>query len=163
LVRAWQRPETIVVHDIWWTPTARYADIVLPATTTLERNDIAASADRYMFAMHQAIAPVGDARNDFDIFADIAGRLGFRDLFTEGRSEMEWLRHLYDVVRQQAARHGIERPDFQTFWDTGYLADPVPSHYDYLADFRVDPERNKLRTPSGRIEIFSERVASFGY
>ena len=163
LVSAWQRPETVIVHEIFWTPTARYADIVLPATTTLERNDIAASADRYMFAMHQAIEPVGQARNDFDILADLAGRLGFRDDFTEGRTEMEWLRHLYEIVRQQAARHGVERPDFETFWRAGYVADPVPSHYDFLSEYRADPDKKKLRTPSGRIEIFSERIASFGY
>ena len=163
LVRAWQRPETIIMNEIWWTPAARYADIVLPATTTLERNDIAASADRYMFAMHQAIAPVNEARNDFDIFTDLAERLGFRAAFTEDRSEMEWLRHLYEVARQQAARHDIERPDFETFWQTGYVADPVVRAYDFLADFRADPNKRRLRTPSGRIEIFSERVASFGY
>src|SRR5882672_9337719 len=163
LVQAWQRPETVIVHEISWTPTARHADIVLPATTTLERNDIAASADRYMFAMHQAIAPVGGARNDFEIFAGLAEQLGFRDDFTEGRGETEWLRHLYDIARQQASRHGIERPDFETFWQTGFLADPAPTHYDFLGDFRADPQRRPLKTPSGRIEIFSERVASFGY
>jgi biotin/methionine sulfoxide reductase len=163
LVRAWQRPETVIVNEIWWTPTARYADIVFPATTTLERNDIAASADRYMFAMHQAIAPVGDARNDFDIFAGMADRLGFRDAFTEGRSETEWLRHLYDVARQQASRYGIERPDFETFWQAGYVADPEPAPFDFLGDFRANPEGKPLKTPSGRIEIYSERVASFGY
>ena len=163
LVQAWQRPETVIVHEIFWTPTARHADIVLPATTTLERNDIAASSDRYMFAMHQAIEPVGAARNDFDIFADLAGRLGFRDDFTEGRSEVEWLRHLYEVARQGAARHGIERPDFETFWETGYIADPVPHHYDFLSAYRADPQGQALRTPSGKIEIFSEKIASFGY
>jgi len=163
LVQAWQRPETVIVHEISWTPSARHADIVLPATTTLERNDIAASADRYMFAMHRAIDPVGAARNDFDIFADLAERLGFRDDFTEGRTEMEWLRHLYEVVRQEAARHGIERPDFETFWETGYIADPVPRHYDFLSVYRADPQGKALRTPSGRIEICSEKIASFGY
>jgi biotin/methionine sulfoxide reductase len=163
LVQAWRRPETVIVHEIFWTPTARYADIVLPATTTLERNDIASSSDRYMFAMHQAIEPVGEARNDFDIFADLGERLGFREDFTEGRSEMEWLRHLYEIVRQQAARHGIERPDFETFWETGYIADPITKHFDYLSGYRADPQGKKLKTPSGRIEIFSEKVASFGY
>ncbi|HEY7299052.1 MAG TPA: molybdopterin guanine dinucleotide-containing S/N-oxide reductase [Xanthobacteraceae bacterium] len=163
LLRAWQRPETVIVHEIWWTPCARRADIVFPATTTLERNDIAASTDRYMFAMHQAIAPVAGARNDFDIFAELSGRLGFHDLFTEGRTEMEWLRHLYEVARQQASRHGIERPDFETFWETGYVADPAPADYDFLAGFRADPEGHPLKTPSGRIEIFSDRIASFGY
>jgi biotin/methionine sulfoxide reductase len=163
LVGAWQRPETVIVNEIWWTPIARYADIVLPATTTLERNDIAASADRYMFAMHRAIAPVDGAHNDFDIFADLAGRLGFREAFTEGRTEMEWLRHLYEVARQQASRVGIERPDFESFWQGGFVADPTPRDYDFLAGFRADPEGRPLSTPSGRIEIFSERVASFGY
>jgi biotin/methionine sulfoxide reductase len=163
LVQAWRRPETIIVHEIFWTPTARYADIVLPATTTLERNDIAASPDRYMFAMHQAIEPVGKARNDFDIFADLAERFGCREDFTEGRTEMDWLRHLYEVVRQQAARHGIERPDFESFWEAGYVADPVPDRFDFLSAYRADPDGKRLRTPSGRIEIFSERVASFGY
>ena len=163
LVRAWQRPETVIVNEIWWTPTARYADIIFPATTTLERNDIAASADRYLFAMHQAIDPVGHSRNDYDIFTNLAERLGFREAFTEGRSEMEWLRHLYEVARQQASRHGVVRPDFESFWETGYFADPAPTHFDFLSDFRADPEGRPLKTPSGRIEIFSERVASFGY
>jgi biotin/methionine sulfoxide reductase len=40
LRRAWQKPETAVVHEPWWTATARHADIVLPATTSLERDDI---------------------------------------------------------------------------------------------------------------------------
>jgi biotin/methionine sulfoxide reductase len=76
---------------------------------------------------------------------------------------MEWLRHLYEVARQQAARHGIERPDFETFWDTGYIADPVPQHHDFLSAYRADPDRKALHTPSGKIEIFSAKIASFGY
>ncbi|MDP6708209.1 MAG: molybdopterin-dependent oxidoreductase, partial [Alphaproteobacteria bacterium] len=108
LITAWQRPETIVVHEPWWTATARHADIVLPATTTLERNDIGAGdRDRFVVAMHRAIAPVGEARNDRDIFAGLAERLGFAETFTEGRDEMAWLRHLYDVARQQAAQHDL--------------------------------------------------------
>ncbi|NJN18603.1 MAG: molybdopterin-dependent oxidoreductase, partial [Oscillochloris sp.] len=52
LLRAWARAETIVVHEPWWTTLARHADIVLPATTTLERNDIGASSrDRHVMAM----------------------------------------------------------------------------------------------------------------
>src|SRR6516162_3035135 len=82
LRRAWQKPETIIVHDSWWTPTARRADIVLPATTTLERNDVGGSArDRFVIAMHQAIEPVGEARNDFDILRELAGRLGYEAAF----------------------------------------------------------------------------------
>ncbi|MFN7000230.1 MAG: molybdopterin-dependent oxidoreductase, partial [Elioraea tepidiphila] len=76
-LRAWARAETIVVHEPWWTALARHADIVLPATTTLERNDIAASSrDRFVMAMKQAVPTQGQARNDVAIFADIADALG---------------------------------------------------------------------------------------
>ena len=86
LITAWRRPETIIVHEPWWTATARHADIVLPATTTLERNDVgAASRDRWIIAMKQAVEPLHEARNDFDIFTELADALGCRDAFTLGR------------------------------------------------------------------------------
>ena len=165
LIEGWRRPETVIVNEIAWTATARHADIVFPATTTLERNDITASnADRYLFAKHKAIEPVGEARNDFDIFADLAGRLGFREAFTEGRSEREWLRHLYDLSRQQGARYGAELPDFDEFWESGYVDVPPPETPGILmGDFRNNPDSNPLNTPSGKIEIFSETIDSFGY
>ena len=120
LVEAWRRPETIVVHDPWWTSTARHADIVLPATTTLERNDIGSSSrDRFILAMHKVIEPVGEARHDFDIFSELAERLGFRSAFTEDRDEMEWLRHVYEEARQRAAAQGVVLDTFDHFWETG--------------------------------------------
>ena len=85
----------------WWTATARHADIVLPATTTLERNDIGgAPRDRYVVAMKQAIEPVGEARDDYDdLRRPRRARSAASDAFTEGRSEMQWLRA---SVRQRA-------------------------------------------------------------
>jgi biotin/methionine sulfoxide reductase len=95
LLRAWQKPETIIIHEPWWTPAARRADLVLPCATTLERNDIgAAGRDRFYFAMQQAIAPVGEAKTEYAIYSALASRLGFEAQFTEGRTEMEWLQHL---------------------------------------------------------------------
>ena len=85
LLRAWQHPETIIVHEPWWTPSARRADIVLPCTTTMERNDIGVSlADGCYFAMQQAIAPVGQARTEYDIYSALAARLGFRSVLRRG-------------------------------------------------------------------------------
>ena len=164
-LRAWQRPETIVVHEPWWTPAARRADIVLPVTTTLERNDIgAAPNERFFVAMQQAVSPVGKARNEYDIYADLAERLGFRDAFTEGRDEMGWLRHMYDVARQKAARKKLEMPDFEGFWRNGYVEFPAPATPNVLFEaFREDPVGSPLKTPSGRIEIFSETIDGFGY
>lgn len=165
LIRAWRRPTTIVVHDPWWTATARHADIVLPTTTTLERDDIGASArDRFIIAMKQAITPVGEARDDFEIFGDLAQRFGTRESFAEGRSTTEWLRHMYDSARDRAIKHGMEWPDFDEFWRRGYVEIPEVSEPHVIFDqFRADPNRNPLPTPSGRVEIFSERIASYNY
>ena len=87
------------MHEPYWTATARHADIVLPATTTLERDDIGAGRrDAHLIAMHQAVAPFGEARDDYAILAGLAERLGVGAEFTEGRTAREWVVHLYDVV-----------------------------------------------------------------
>ena len=159
------RPETIVVHDAFWTPMARHADVVLPASMTLERNDIGGSPnDACLIAMRQAVAPWGQARSDFAIFAELAAALGVGERFAEGRDEMAWLRHLYDGWRQRIADDGGAAPPFDEFWDAGFL--DVPGADDDLVlfkQFRADPERTPLATPSGRIEIFSATIAGFGY
>ena len=163
LRRAWQRPETIIVHEPWWTATARHADIVLPATTSLERNDIGGSPrDRFVIAMHQAIDPVGEARNDFDILRDLARRLGCEDAFAEGRDETAWLRHLYDAFRERAQSNLT--PEFDTFWEKGWVEIPLRAEeYVLFAEFRADPDKSKLRTPSGRIELYSDEIVGFAY
>ncbi len=167
LQRAWARAETIVVQEPWWTAVARHADIVLPATTTLERNDIASSSrDRFVRAMHQAIPPLAQARNDMDMLADVAEELGYRERFTEQRNEEAWLRHLYDRWRRVCGTQGFEAPDFDSFWNEGHVEVPPiepGEEYTQFADFRADPEENPLNTPSGKVEIFSETIASFGY
>jgi len=165
LLEGWRRVDTVVVHEPWWTSCARHADIVLPSTTTLERNDIGvASVPAMLFAMEKAIEPPGEAMNDFEIFAALADRLGFADDYSEGRDEMGWLRHLYDVARQANAQNGIEMPSFDDFWEQGYYEFPRPEKPVVLLEsFRNDPEGKPLRTESGKIEIFSEKIDSFGY
>ena len=165
LVRAWRRPDTVIVNEPWWTATAKFSDIVLPSTTTLERKDIGAtSRDRFIIAMDQTIQPVGDSRDDFEIFRALAQRAGAVEAFTEGREPEEWLRHLYDRARQGAARNDITLPSFEDFWETGHAEMPAPDKpLVMFEEFRSDPDAHPLPTPSGRIEIFSETVASFGY
>lgn len=132
LVEGWQKPDTVIVQDNVWTPAAQMADIVLPATTSLERNDIGGSSrDRFVLAMHQAIAPQHQARNDFDIFADIADRLGYREQFTQGRNEDQWLRHIYRQCGEAQKGTGVEWPDFETFWERGFVELPMPEK-DYV-------------------------------
>lgn len=163
--KAWARPETIVVHESWWTPTAKRADIVLPATTTAERADIGGSSrDPHVFAMPKLIDLVGGARNDFDIFSDLAERLGCASDYTGGLGETGWLDKLFDQMCSAARKQGLEPPERDPFWRDGVWHVPPPDEDEVLlSGFRSAPDDNALATPSGRIEIFSETIAGFGY
>jgi biotin/methionine sulfoxide reductase len=165
LRQALTKPDTIVVHDPFWTGMARYADFVLPSTVSLERNDIGAAInDPWLIAMHKAVEPPGASRNDFDIFADLSEALGASAAFSEGRSADEWLPYLYETWRSSLPAGVQEPPPFEEFWATGYLRLPDAEEGLVLfEDFRDDPAAHALRTPSGRIELFSEAINSFGY
>lgn len=165
LRRAWARPDTIIVNEWCWNPLAQHADIVLPCTTPLERADLALTPkDPYQVVMDQAIAPVGLARDDHDILRGIAAEVGVEEAFTEGRSAEEWQRWIWDISRQQAAEQGVELPDWKTFQRDGWTKVPVPTNPTIMMQaFRDDPEANPLSTPSGKIEIYSETIADFGY
>ena len=157
LRRAFTRPDTVVVHEPHWTATARHADIVLPATTALEREDIGSGRrDTHVIAMHRIAPPAGEARDDYAIFAGLSARLGVAGEFTEGRTARQWLEHLYGGWR--------DTPSFAEFWAAGELRlPPGREHHTLFADFRADPAAHPLRTPSGRIELTSAIVAGFGY
>ena len=166
LIQAWRQPETVIIHEPWWTATARHADIVFPATTVLERNDIGfARWNAYLSPIRQAVPPFQSAKNDYDIFSALADRLGFKADFTENRDEQAWLRYFYEQAVQRATSHDIDLPDFESFWlgEQLSIADQVQPRGSFLTRFRVDPESAPLTTPSGKIEIYSETIASFGY
>lgn len=161
---AWAKPETIIVQEINWTATAKRADIVLPATTTLERNDISGGrrADS-VFAMKQVVAPFADARSDYAIMCGIAERLGVAGAFTEGRDEMGWLRHIYEETRANMAKRGGEMPDFNAFWETGYAPMPQKPLGAHLEGLRRDPEAHPLQTESGKIVLYSKTLEACAY
>lgn len=166
LRQAWRKPDTIVFHEQFWTPAAKRADFVLPATTSLERDDIGyGTREPYVIAMKKAREPLGEARDDYEIFNALAERLGVGAAHSEGRtSAQDWLSHLYEEARAKSAKAGVTLPPYREFWDAGIAEakgesrDPV-----MFAAYRADPEKNKLKTPSGKFEIFSDTIASFGY
>lgn len=162
MLRAWQKPETIITNEWCWTAMARYSDIVLPATTPLERTDLAMTQrDPYIIAMSKVSNAPGEARNDYDIFAGIAHEMGVGDAFTEGRDEADWLRWIYDLTRQKA---DVELPTLEKLREDGFFFYPPPeTPTAMLREFIADPEANALDTPSGKIEIFSAVVHGFGY
>ncbi len=165
LRRAFRAPDTVVVHEPFWTATARHADIVLPTTITLERDDIGGAAnDDRLIAMHRIVNRYAQAWDDYDIFSQLSRRLGTWETFTESRSAWQWIQHLYEGLREQLAARDVLAPPFDEFWEFGELKLPRKNDAGYpLHDFRRNPDRHPLHTPSGRIEIFSTTIASFGY
>jgi biotin/methionine sulfoxide reductase len=138
--------------------------VVLPATCTLEREDIGfAIRDRYLVATTRAMAPRGQARDDHEIFRGLAARLGVERSFTEGLSAQQWMRRMYDECRDRALPAGVALPEFDAFREQGLV--DIGSHAApvvMLQAFRADPSASPLATPSGRIEIHSDTLAGFG-
>ncbi|MGB3280967.1 MAG: molybdopterin guanine dinucleotide-containing S/N-oxide reductase [Pseudorhodobacter sp.] len=163
LKQAWQKPDTVIVHEWCWNTVAKHADIVLPCTVTLERNDLAMTPrDPYIVAMQQVVAPAGEARNDFDILAGISREMGVAADFTEGRDADGWLRWIYEQSRQSAAEAAL--PPYEDLLRKGWhKVAPPETPFDMLGAFRRDPASNPLATPSGKIEIYSQTIAGFGY
>ncbi len=161
LRRALGRVDTVVVHDPYWTAMAKHADIVVPSTTPYERDDYSGSRNDPLFLAMPALAePYSESRDDYTTFAALAEKLGFGEQFTEGRTARQWLAHLYD---KWAAGLDFAVPTFDEFWQAGQLRLPTEAGLTLLGDFRADPVMNRLGTPSGRIEIFSEDIDGFGY
>ncbi|NML46743.1 molybdopterin-dependent oxidoreductase [Ramlibacter sp. G-1-2-2] len=163
LLQAWRKPKAVIANEQFWTPAAKAADIVFPVNTTLEREDIGYSAhERYVVAMRKVMEPVGESRSDYDVYSALAARLGVEAAFTDGRTEAQWQREMYENFRAKYPR--LEFPDYEGFLQAGMLDlfQGEPSHV-MLAEFRADPAGCPLETKSGRIEIFCETIASFGY
>jgi len=151
-IGALDRVEYIVVHDHFVTPTARYADLVLPATTFLERNDMHvpwSGAGHYALFMRQAIDPVGESRNDMDVCADLADRLGIEGY--NDKTEEQWLR---------AFCEGTEIDDFGVFRERGLARLPAPEHAVAFAQEVADPVGHPFSTPSGKIEVYSTTIGA---
>ena len=163
LRKAFATVDTVVVHDLAWTASARHADFVLPCTMTLEREDIGSSSnDPLMVAMHPVVKPYGEARDDHDIFSGLAEKLGAKQAFTEGRTTREWLEYLYEPTRAALVEQGLPAPSFEAFWRAGSLTVPqLPDDGGDLRHFREDPDAYPLTTPSGKVEIFSSTIAGF--
>jgi anaerobic dimethyl sulfoxide reductase subunit A len=136
------------------TPTAQHCDLVLPATTFLERDDIVfPDGGNYLLFSNQAVPPLPQAKDDYDIFCELADRLGFLSEFGEGKSAEQWL---------QSFVADSEVPDYEEFKRTGIYWGADQSRVG-LSDFVADPVAHPLATPSGRVEISSAAYAETGF
>lgn len=156
LQRAFSRVETFVVHETHWTATARHADIVLPAASSLERDDIAAArGDLRLRTSPRAVQPYGRAQEEFWIYDQLARRLGSD--YAEGRSSDEWLRTIYEEWRKSPG--SPPAPDFNQFWSEGGVDLPQKQYPEpVFTAFRQNPGAFPLQTPSGRIELWCSEL-----
>ncbi|ENY8009588.1 trimethylamine-N-oxide reductase TorA [Vibrio fluvialis] len=163
--RAFQKLETVVTIDFNWTATCRFSDIVLPACTQWERNDIdsyGSYSGKGLIAMHRLVDPMFQSRTDFEIMTELTRRFSRHEEFTRGMDEMEWVRSLYNDCKK-ANEGKFEMPEFDEFWEQSVLEFGEGQPWVRHADFRKDPEINALGTPSGFIEITSRKIGRYGY
>jgi trimethylamine-N-oxide reductase (cytochrome c) len=185
-IRAYQSPklECIVNQSIWWDPETKMADIVLPACTNFERSDITEFCNAGGYSAHgytgnnyrviinqeKCIEPVGESKSDFEIFSLVADKLGLGEVYTEGKTEADWIKRVYD-------RSDLPKVmSYEEFKKRGYYVVPVPEDYKATPAFRWfyedrpcdtpdpnplknDPEKaKKLATYTGKIEFVSESL-----
>ncbi len=154
--------ETIVCVDTQMTPSACFADYVLPDVCHQESVDLMADSyavgdQNYLMLSDKAIEPEWEQRPNWEIMRGLAARFGCEQAFTEGLTLEGWVRRLYDESR----RNLPELPDWNEFRKTGiykYRMDDDSGIV--MEDFRRDPDKHPLSTPSGKIEIYSERLAA---
>ena len=153
-IKAFNEVEFAICHERFMTPTTKYCDVVLPVTTFLERNDIVnPDGGNYLLFSSQAVPPIPEAKNDYDIFCQLADRLGFLKEFSEGKNEEEWLRSFVE---------DSEIPDYDEFKRTGIFIGKNQMRVG-LSDFVADPSTNPLNTPSGLVQISSKAYAETSY
>lgn len=151
--------EFIVVIDTFLTSSARYADIVLPDLMPVEQPSLIANDwagdDGYVLMNSQYLPQRGERRTLYGMLSALAERLGFADAFTEGRSEEEWRQ----VIYEQAREADPELPPYEVLLEQGLhrRSNPEGCHVAFR-EFREDPEGHPLATPSGKIEIYSEKI-----
>ncbi|MDB9788675.1 molybdopterin-dependent oxidoreductase [Candidatus Thioglobus sp.] len=162
LTKAWQKPNTIIVNEIWWNSQARHADIIFPANTALERNDLMLNPrDPTIVANKKAMKSYKNSKTDFEIFSGLSEKLGFLESFTEDKSELDWIKFIWNNS-SKAHKKNISFPSFEEFWEKGYFELPTPKIEKIMFnDFRKDPINFPLNTPSGKIEISSETISNF--
>ena len=150
VIQALKKLEFVVVQEQFMTPTARYADIVLPTNTFLERNDITVGgATPFYGYMNKVIDSLYESKSHFEIAVELAKRLGISD-YTD-KTEEEWLK---EIVQGAG-----DIPDYDQFKKDGIhkikMSEPRVSFVNQIKD----PENHPFSTPSGKIEIYSQQLA----
>ena len=154
--------ECVVAQHPWLENDCLYADIILPANTTLEVEDIVTTVRQgphfaSVSIQEQSVLPVGESKSDYEIVAAIAEKLGYGDEFTGGMSTLDLQKIVFDAMKMD------KLTTWEDFYEKKtYVYKTAP---DWEMDppgfrkFYEDPKANPLPTPSGLLEFYSERLA----
>lgn len=147
----------IVASDLFMTPSAKYADVLLPETSFMERWNIGETwgTASYLILSEKVIEPEFERRSDYDWLREVAAKLGIEAAFSEGRDEKQWIEHIWQqTVKSMPDDH---LPDFATLQKTRQHLFKDAPHVAFEENIR-DPQNHPFPTPSGKIEIFSQRL-----
>ena len=150
--------EFILVWDTVMTDSAKYADILLPDAMRSEQLNMQTQGYSEYYTAVVVGGPAqeapGECRSSYDVCADIADKFGKKDAFTEGKTQEDWIKELYEA----GAKADGNMPTWDEIKEQGVYKRPLDPAIG-LVDFRTDPVKNPLSTPSGKIEIYSEQLA----
>ena len=125
------------------TPTARYADIILPVNTFMERNEITVGhGTAFVGSQNQVIEPLGETKSILQIAIDLAEKMGVEGFVAKTEDE---------ILEEKAAKFGIT--DYAKFKEEGIYRYPLPEPYVAFQQQINDPDNNPFYTASGKIEI----------
>ena len=173
-VRMYQSPklEFVVNQDIWWQSETRFADIILPACTNFERDDIGEWAAiggytvhassgcnyRYVVREQKCIEPLWESKSDYEIFALVAEKMGMSDEFTDGgKTELDWAKAFFDISDLPKV---ISWEDFN---EKGYHIINIADDYKPTPSLRWFYEGRDCDTPDqGNPKRLTEKRAELG-
>ena len=187
-VRMYQSPklEFVVMQDCHWQSETRFGDIILPASTNFERADISdwaspggygqddtGSNHRVVIYQKKCIEPLWESKSDWEIYKALAKRLGFLEEYTEGNSEEDWIKKVFNISSLP------EYVSYEEFKKKGYFVVPLPEEYKPTisnrwyyegrpcdSPYNMNPRKgtdkaHELATYSGKIEFVSQSLTKF--